>query len=242
MKKLLTAIFILLLANTMQAQKLVNTKWTEYVLGGTKMYYTKTYNITQDKLVQNQTGSGGAFDNKPTDIYIDKFVTTATDERVITKQDDNNYMVIVFKNIDANKAQVCFNSETFTSIDAAQDYMPKYEEYLTWYTEAGFKIENAKLAMPAITKPDMMALVNYMTEKMKDVSKALDAEKLSAEDKEFKLAMSAAFMPMQYAESKGYNSYKSLKVFEVGITKFKKDPAIIKAFKDAGFGDILSNQ
>ncbi len=242
MKKLLTALSILLLANTVQAQTLVNTKWYEYYLGGTKGYFTKTHTVKQNKLIENQMGSGGAFDNKPTDISIEKLISTTTDERIINKYDDTTFMVIVFKNIDTDKAKVCLNTETFTSIEAATAFMPKDEEYITWYTEAGFKIENAKPIMPTITKNDMLAFSNYMIDKLKEISKKLDEEKLEAEEKNFKLAMSTILLPLDYSESKGYNGYKSLAVFEVGIKKFKKDPAVLKAFKDAGFGDILSNQ
>ncbi len=54
--------------------------------------------------------------------------------------------------------------------------------------------------------------------------------------------MSVIIVPSLHAESKGYYGYKSMPVFETGIKKFKKDPAVIKAFKDAGFADILSNK
>jgi hypothetical protein len=234
MTKIFLAILSICMLNNLNAQKINNTKWYEYYLGGTKGYFIKTLTI-------NQTGSGGNFDNKPSVLPIE-IVKTATDERIITKYDDTTYMVIIVKNTTASKAQACVNLEQFKSVEEATLYNPNESDYTTWYTEAGYKTENAKLALPAFTKNDMLDFSKFLVEKLKIKEAELNKNKTAADDKEFELAMSMVAMPFVYAENKGFNAYKSLATFEKGITKFKKDPAVIKIFKDAGFGNILVNQ
>jgi hypothetical protein len=238
MKNILFFLGMLSLVNSITAQKLANTKWYEYYLGGKKGFFTKTHTISQKSLTINQTGSGGNFDNKPSVLPI-QFVSTATDERLITKYDDTTYMVILVKNITPMKAKACVNLEKFKNIEAATNYTPNESEYTTWYTEAGFKVENTKPAMPPITKNAMLDFCAFLVEKLKEKEKNLDASKTLKDDKEFALAMSMIAVPFQYAEVKGYNAYKSLAVFEKGIVKFKKDAAVIKIFKDAGFDNLL---
>jgi hypothetical protein len=239
MTKIFFSILSICMLSNLQAQKINNTKWYEFYLGGKKGFFTKTHTITDKKITENQTGSGGEFDNKPSDVIIEKFITTDADERIINKYDENTYMVIVFKNITADKAKVCLNTEQFKTIEEAKAFMPEEEDYATWYTEAGFTIENAKPIMPTMTKNDMIDLSKFMVEKLTETSKKLDEKKLEPDDKKFALVMSIVVVPLLYAENKGFHSYKSLSVFEKGITKFKNDAAVKKVFKDAGFGDIL---
>lgn len=238
MKNILSFVFVLITINSAKAQKLTNTKWYEYYLGGTKGYFVKTHTISNNTFTINQTGSGGNFDNKPSVLPIE-IIQTAADERMITKYDDTTYMVIVVKSFTADKAQACVNLEQFKTVQEATDYKPDDKDYTTWYTEAGFKTENAKPAMSAFTKNDMLVFSKFLVDKLNEKSATLE-KTLSTDDENFALAMSMLTLPFEYAQSKGYNAYKSLSVFDKGITKFKKDPEVTKLFKDAGFGDLLS--
>jgi hypothetical protein len=150
-------------------------------------------------------------------------------------------MVIIVKNITGDKTQACVNLEQFKTVQAATEYMPNEKEYTVWYTEAGYKAENAKPAMPAFTKNDMLVFSKFLVDKLTEKSKNMD-KALSADDRDFALAISMMALPFEFAQSKGYNAYKSLSVFEKGITKFKKDPEVLKIFKDAGFESMLSSQ
>jgi hypothetical protein len=78
----LSLILTIMIATSINAQKLANTKWFEYYLGGNKGYFVKAHTISQNNLTINQTGSGGSFDNKPSVLPIE-IVATAMDERLI---------------------------------------------------------------------------------------------------------------------------------------------------------------
>jgi hypothetical protein len=234
MKYIFLALSIILIQQNTTAQKLLNTKWHRLVVGGNKGFFTKTHIINDSVNIENQFGSGGAFDDSPMEIKVESVFTTATDERVVTKYGDSLYATIIFKNINDSFADVCYYSNTFKTIEEAKQYQPTNESYFKWYTLVGYNNEMAKSVMPTMTKKDAIAFANYLAAKAKKLKDSFS--KASGVDKtkmQLAAAMILAAVPGKYAESKGYSSYKSIPVIEKGMKAFAKDADVLKIIKSA---------
>ncbi len=231
---LATALLMALPLSTLIAQKSLNTKWNCPTIGGKKGYYTKTYTFTKDKMVESQTGSGGPQDNKPTTVPVVAVITNADNEQLITKYDDTTFLLIQFKNMTAKGADVCLHTETFNTIEAAKAYVPTANDYIKWFTEIGYKEEMKKPAIPELTKKDVLAITTEMSKTFAEGKAKLTG--ITNEDEKMGallgVIMRAQLTPMTYAESKGYNPYKSLPVLERGLKKFEKDKDIAKLLKE----------
>jgi hypothetical protein len=157
------------------AQKIIGVKWSNPILGGKKGYFTKMHTINKDNMIENQTGSGGQFDNSPVNIPVVEIFSIGTEERVITSYGDSSYAIIVFKNITTKNADVCFHGETFKTIEEAKAFIPTEQDFFKWYTDAGYKQEMSKPAMPEMTKKDALAFANYINKVMMDIKSKMEA-------------------------------------------------------------------
>lgn len=239
MKRITTTLFFLsALMTAGHAQEVLKHKWHRFYIGGDKGYFVKTSTFTHTSMTEDQFGSGSTFDNSPMEIKVAKLYTTAADERVITDYGDSSYYVLVFKNFTSNKAAVCMNTEAFKTIEEAETYSPADTEFTDWFTEAGYALESKKPVMPEMTKKDAIAFMQYLTKAIADIKKAV-AEKAS-DDKEMDglaFAMIISTVPAKFAETKGYNAYKSIPVIQRGMNKFKNDPEIKKLMSATGLPD-----
>jgi hypothetical protein len=234
MKYIFLVLSIILIQQNTTAQKLLNTKWHRLVVGGKKGFFTKTHIINDSVNIENQFGSGGAFDDSPMEIKVESVFTTATDERVVTKYGDSLYAIIVFKNINDSFADVCYYSNTFKTIEEAKQYQPTDQSYFKWYTLAGYNQEMAKPVMPVMKKKDVVEFANYFADKSKKLKEGFN--KLNGVDKtkmQLASAMILAAVPSKYAEAKGYSSYKSIPVIEKGMKQFANDADVLKIIKNA---------
>jgi hypothetical protein len=234
MKYILFLISILLIQQSTEAQKLLNTKWHRLVIGGANGYYTKTQTISDSIMIENQFGTGDVFDDSPMEIKVMTVFTTGADERVVTKYGDSLYAIIVFKNINDSFADVCYYSNTFKTVAEAKQYQPTEQSYFKWYTQIGYDNEMAKPVMPAMTKKDVIAFANYFADKAKKLKESFS--KVNGVDKtkmQLAAAMILAAVPGKYAESKGYSSYKSIPVIEKAMKAFAKDADVLKIIKNA---------
>ncbi len=239
MRRIITTLLVLVaIISTVSAQELLKHKWHRFYIGGDKGYFVKTNSFTATSMTENQFGSGGQFDNSPMEIKVVSIYQTADDERVITEYADSAYYILVFKNFTANKAQVCMSTEPFTTIDAAKAFVPADEMFSDWFTAAGYKAEEKKPAMPEMTKKDAIAFVTYFTNAINSIKKAQEAKSDADKEKNaFAAAMLLAVVPSKFAESKGYNAYKSLPVIDRGMNKYKNEPEIKQLLKEAGMPD-----
>ncbi len=220
-------------------QKLLNQKWHRFTIGGNKNYFVKTTVFTNTTMTENQFGSGGQFDNSPMEIKVAEIYTTENDVRVITDYGDSSYYVLVFKNFTDKKVQACMNTDRYTTIEEAKTFVPEEKEFSDWLTEAGYKAEAKKPAMPEMTKKDVLAFANFFAKKYKEIKSKIDAN--PNPDKEmggFATALLLSTMPSNYAELKGFNAYKSIAVIVRGMEKFKNDADLKKIFKNAGLDKI----
>jgi hypothetical protein len=234
MKYLLIAISLFSITLSGTSQKLLNTKWHRLVIGGTNGYYTKTQTISDSVMIENQFGTGDAFDNSPMEIKVMTVFATNADERVVTKYGDSLYAIIVFKNINDSFANVCYYTNTFKTVEEAKQYQPTEQSYFKWYTQMGYDAEMAKPVLPAMKKKDAIEFANYFADKAKKLkesfSKGSGVEKTKMQ---LASAMILAAVPGKYAESKGYSSYKSIPVIEKGMKAFAKDADVLKIIKNA---------
>jgi hypothetical protein len=239
MKRILSTLLLVTISYlTANAQDLLKHKWHRFYIGGNKGYFVKTTQFTASTMTENQFGSGGAFDNNPMEIKVAEIYTSGNETRVITDYGDSSYYILVFKNFTDYKVQAGMNIEGYKTIDEAKTFTPAESEFSDWFTEAGYKAEEKKPAMPEMTKKDALAFVTFLTNALKEIEKAV--EERASENKEmdgFAAAMLMAVMPSKYAASKGYNAYKSLAVIDRGMNKFKNDPDIKKLLKEAGLPD-----
>ena len=236
MKKILTTLlFAITIIFSAQSQEVIKHKWHDFVIGGENGYFVKTQIITATTIIENYLGSGGGFDDNPIETKVVEIYSNGIEERVITENGDSSYYVIIFKNFTANKASVCMNSEEFKNIEDAKMYTPSEGCFSDWYTEAGYKIENDKPAMPEMTKKDVLEFSNYMAEIVKKVKEETKAtpETVTEADK-FALVLILSTVPGKYADLTGFNIYKSRAILERGMTKYENDPDVKKIFKSAG--------
>ncbi|MCX6318689.1 MAG: hypothetical protein NTW29_15515 [Bacteroidetes bacterium] len=239
MKRSITTLLMLTgLLVTTHAQEILKHKWHRFFIGGDKGYFVKTNTFSNTTMTEDQFGSGGNFDNSPMEIKIAELYTTPTDERVITDYGDSSYYVIVFKNFTAQKASVCLHTEVFTTIEAAKAFVPDSAAFTDWFTEAGYKAEDKKPVLPEMTKKDAISFVQFFTNVLKDVQAAAVKTEGEKEMKGFAAAMLLSALPAKYAESRGYNAYKSMPVIERGLKKYKNDPEIKKLLKEAGLPNV----
>ena len=231
-KSIMICLAIIMVAITAKAQKITNQKWHNYYVGGNKGYYVKTYQFTTTKMTENQFGSGGQFDNKPNNFKVAELVNVNDVVKVIADYGESNYYVIIFKNITNLKADVCFHTEAFKTMDEAKAYEPNAIEFQPWFTEPGYVAENKKPIMPPLTKEQTIELTKYMT---KDIKAQLD--KAKTEEEKFGIIMTMAVLPSFYAESKGFHPYKSLPIMNKAMDKYANDPTIKKMMKDAGIDE-----
>lgn len=241
MKRITTTVLLAIsFVFTVQAQEVLKHKWHRFYIGGNKGYFVKTNQFTNTTMTENQFGAGNTFDNSPMEIKVAEIYKTDADERVITDYGDSSYYVLVFKNFTANKAQACMNTEAFKTIEEAKAYQPAETDFTDWFTEPGYKAEAKKPAMPEMTKKDVLAFATFMAKAYKEIKTAAEAKSDGGDEAKdgFAAAMLLAVMPAKYAESKGYNAYKSLPVIERGMKKFEKDADVKKIFKNAGLGDL----
>jgi hypothetical protein len=233
MKYILLFVSIFTIQQNTTAQKLLNTKWHRLVVGGDKGFFTKTHIINDSVNIENQFGSGGAFDDSPMEIKVETVFTTATDERVVTKYGDSLYAIIVFKNINDSFSDVCYYTNTFKTIEEAKQYQPTDQSYFKWYTLAGYTNEMAKPVMPEMKRKDVIEFAKYFADKATKLKESFS--KMSGVDKT-KMQLSAMMIltavPSKYAEAKGYSSYKSIPVIEKGMKAFSKDAEILKIIKN----------
>jgi hypothetical protein len=237
MKKFLFVAVVLSIAAFANAQKMYSTKWHTFYIGGNKGYFVKTYNIGTDSVIENQFGSGGQFDNKPTTIPVQEIVTTETEERVITKYGDNSFYLIVFKDFTANKANVFFGTDEFKTVAEAKAFVPKADQYIDWFTQEGYAVEDKKPVMKTFTKADAKELLQFMGTTYNKVAKEMNLQK--DDPRELGLAMMVAFLPTKFAENKGFHAYKSLPVIDKAMKKLKYDPEIKKLIKEFKLGEVL---
>jgi hypothetical protein len=240
--KRITTTLILIISIVLSAkaqQELISQKWHRFSIGGNKGYFVKTTVFTDSTMTENQFGSGGQFDNSPMVIKVAEIYSTGNEVRVITDYGDSSYYVLVFKNFTNNKAKGCMNTDRYSTIEEAKTFMPEENEFSDWYTEAGYKAEAKKPAMPEMTKKDAIAFAKFFTTAFKEIKKKMDDN--PNPDKEmggFAAALLLSTMPSNYAESKGFNAYTSIPVIERGMKKFKNDAELKKIFKDAGLDSI----
>jgi hypothetical protein len=228
---LLISIFAIKHSN---AQKLLNTKWHRLVIGGQNGYYTKTQTISENVMVENQTGTGDVFDDSPMEIKVETVFTTTKDERVVTKYGDSLYAIIVFKNITDSFADVCYYTNTFKTVEQAKQYQPTEQSYFKWYTQIGYDKEMTKPIMPEMKKSDAIEFAKYFADKAKKLKEEFN--KLNGVEKtkmQLAASMILAAVPSKYAEAKGYSSYKSIPIIEKGIKQFAKDADVLKIIKNA---------
>jgi hypothetical protein len=236
MKNVLLLLTLLLsISNITSAQKVTKTKWHTYYIGGKKYYFVKTHEFTPTTLTENQTGSGGQFDNSPVKIKIVQIVTTSYGEKVITEYGDSSYYVISFKNITNNKAEVCKSSTELKTKEEAIAYEPDSSQYSTWYTKAGIDAENKKPVMKTFTKQNALEISKMIANAAKDMKSKINGEEDGL--KKFGMALVLSTLPSNYAQKKGFHAYKSLVVIDKGMNKFKNDPDVKKILKDAGLDD-----
>jgi hypothetical protein len=239
MKKFVFTAMALVVTTAMFSQEVLKHKWHQFYIGGNKGYFTKTHQFTATTMTENQFGSGSQFDNSPMEIAVAEIYTAGAEERVILDYTDSNYYVLVFKNFTPQKASVSMNTDAFKTMEEAKQYVPAEESFSDWYTPAGYKAANAKPAMPEMTKKDAVALATYMANAYTKVKETIEAKPKS--DNEFEglgLALMLSTLPANYAESKGFNPHKSLAVIDRGMKKYRKDPAVLKIFKDAGIDKL----
>ena len=218
------------------AQKITTEKWHTFYIGGNKGFFVKTYVVSKDGLTENQFGSGGQFDNSPVQIKVAELVANENEERIITDYGDSAYYVIVFKNLTAEKAEVCYHTDVFKTIAEAKAYIPDATEYSDWFTETGYNASLKKPAMPEMNKQDVLKFAQYMAKFVADAN--VDMEKLTGEEKAnsgFRLALLVATLPSKYAEEKGFSPYKSLAIIDRGVNKFKNDKDVKKILKSIDF-------
>jgi hypothetical protein len=235
MKKLIFILFaIVAIQLATLAQKATAHKWYTYTIGGKKSYYLKTHQFTNEKMIENQTGSGSQFDNSLVEVPIVAIATNGNDELVVLKYGDSSYYALVFKNITTTSAMVQFSDDAFKTIEEAKSFEPT-NEGTEWFTEAGFAKANKKPAMPEMKKQDVIAFIKYFGEKVKLIKEKTD--ELKTDDDKMKslgMVMVLATVPAAYAKAKGYHEYKSMAVIERGIKKFKNDKDLKKLVKDIG--------
>ncbi|MFC4262787.1 hypothetical protein ACFOWM_07865 [Ferruginibacter yonginensis] len=231
MKKILYGICLLVMQQAV-AQKSTNIKWHRLVVGGKNSYFTKTHVITDTVMIEDQFGTGDIWDNSPMEIKVANIVTNSNEERIITKYGDSLYAVIIFKNITDSAANVCYYSNTFATITAAQQYKPDENSFFKWYTTIGYEAEMAKPVMPTMTKNDVIDFAKYYAGIVKQIKENI---KNTTGDEKTKAGLAMAMIlnavPTKYASIKGYNSYKSLAVIEKGLKTFGKDKEVIKYFE-----------
>lgn len=233
MKYIYLMLTIILIQQNTTAQKLVNTKWHRLVVGGKNGFFTKTHIINDSVNIENQFGTGDAFDDSPMEIKVETVFTTANDERVVTKYGDSLYAIIVFKNINDSSADVCYYTNTFKTIDEAKQYQPTDQSYFKWYTLAGYTNEMAKPVMPEMKRKDALEFAKYFADKAQKLKESF-SQATGVDKTKMKLAsaMILAAVPGKYAEAKGYSSYKSIPVIEKGMKQFAKDADVLKIIKN----------
>ncbi len=230
MKKLLLLLLVAVSLNSkLAAQKNATQKWYNYSLGGKKSYFTKTHQITTTSFIESQVGSGDQWENQPVTVPVIEIVSENGVEKIITKYGDSSYYTITLKDITATQANVNLSSDAYKTIEEAKQHIAPDDGFSVWYTKAGFTKLEKMPVMPELKKQDAVMLSKYIVNIFKDIKSKMT--KLSDEEKKnagFAMALLLSTAPTKYAESKGYNGYKSLAVIDRGMKKFKTDKDVKK--------------
>jgi hypothetical protein len=235
MKKLIIIACILLNALCSIAQKSQEIDWHVPVVGGENGYFTKHYFLSSklNAMLESSLGRGDGFDGQTMQIDVAETIFTDSEERYITKYSDQ-FAVLIFRNITADKADVFYYSKTYDDIEEAKKYQPTADEFQTWYTEAGYAKEMESPGMTTFTRNDALEFANYFAKKvnaLKEIAKQDAANTSDEKMKKMASMMLLASLPAEWAKSKGYNSFKSMKAIEDGMKRFKDDKEILSIIK-----------
>lgn len=237
MKKVLLFIALFIVTNTLvNAQQVAKTKWKIYTLGGKKGYFTKTYQFSNNKMLEISNGSGDQWEGNKVEVAIVANETEGTNETIVLKYGDSSFYAYYFENITADGATVHFSNE-FVDVESAKTYKPTdANSGSKWYTVAGFaKVDKLK-AMPELQKKDALAFAKYFVGVAKNLKAKLEENTTGSDDEKagrgLAMVMMLSATPTTYAESKGFHPYKSIAVMERGMKKFEKDKDVKKIMSE----------